>query len=428
MKNFSLNNISKVLTAKERAKLVAEYSVKEQLEDRNYTHEIEAVKAGITNSQINEYNFYASLIYTLQAMMDGDLQTMTLHLQYFASKLDAIYRLLRFSIAADVLLLQLNWLPKVVTEEGFEQLYQKLRNEELSAIFTIECLAEQEALYYFKSKGELTDWHTDEVRMALRDDDFYLKQKWVEEVARQRAKIEQWITDGFVEGKEVVAGKGYYSTKPDIGKAGITARSWYECKEKFDKDFDNFIDSKKELVHFCENEVAVDYSPPYSGATAERTKESMKKIIENFAFIKATHGKDYFDITLTLHSDLKEQMVDIFRQVATMRLKMEAYIDATKRVEACYFDGQEIVNRELWFGTKGQRAYKWLEQCHTEIFDELLKYFHRIPQEKITFEYPKPLDISEKTVSIKEESDNIIEIMVSRAKKESHYTPLHFPS
>ncbi|MEO8581389.1 MAG: hypothetical protein ABI425_02285 [Patescibacteria group bacterium] len=428
MKNFSLNNISKVLTAKERAKLVAEYSVKEQLEDRNYTHEIEAVKAGITNAQINEYNFYASLIYTLQAMMDGDLQTMTLQLQYFASKLDAIYRLLRFSIAADVLLLQLKWLPKVLTEQGFEELYQKLRTEEFSAVFTIECLAEQEALHYFKSKGELTDWHVDEVQMALRDGDFYLKKEWAEEVAKQQLKINQWIDNNVLEGKTVTTGQGYYCTKRDIGKPGVTALSWYECKEKLDRNFNDFIDNKKELVHFCENEVAIDYSPPYAGATAERTKESMKQIFESFAFIKATHSKDYFDITLTLHSDLKEQMEDIFRQVATMRLKMEAYIDATKRVEACYFDGQEIVSRELWFGTKGQRAYKWLEQCHTEIFDELLKYFHRIPQEKITFEYPKPLDISEKTVSIKEESNNIIEIMVSRAKKESHHTPLHFPS
>src|SRR3989304_8548758 len=103
MKNFSLNSISKVLTAKERAKLIAEYAIKEQLEDRDCTHEIEAVKAGIPNAQVNEYNFYVSLIYTLQALMDGDLQTMTLHIQHFAAKLDAVYRLLRFSIAADVL-------------------------------------------------------------------------------------------------------------------------------------------------------------------------------------------------------------------------------------------------------------------------------------------------------------------------------------
>lgn len=427
MKNFSLNDISKVLTAKERAKLIAEYAIKEQLEDRNYTREIEAVKAGIPNAQANEYNFYVSLVYTLQALMDGDLQTMTLHIQHFAAKLDAIYRLLRFSIAADVLLLHLNWLPKVVTEDGFEQLYQKLREEEFAAIFTVECLAEQEALWYFKSKGELTDWHTDEVQMALRDGDFYLKKEWAEQIVKQQAKIEQWIANGLVEGKEVITGKGYYSTKPDIGKAGVTARSWYDCKEKLDRDFDNFIDSKKELVHFCENDVAIDYSP-YSEGTAERTKKSMRQIFETFAFIKKEHGKDYFDITLTLNPDLKTQMEDIFRQVATMRLKMEAYIDATKRIEACYFDGQEIVGREIWFGTKGQLVYQWLEQSHKEIFDDLMEYFHRIPQEKVIFDYPKPLDISEKTASIKEQSDELIKKMISRAKKESHFTPLHFPS
>ncbi len=149
---------------------------------------------------------------------------------------------------------------------------------------------------------------------------------------------------------------------------------------------------------------------------------------ETFAFIKKEHGKDYFDITLTLNPDLKTQMEDIFRQVATMRLKMEAYIDATKRIEACYFDGQEIVSREVWFGTKGQRVYQWLEQSHKEIFDDMMEYFHRIPQEKVTFEYPKPLDISEKTASIKEQSDDLIKKMISRAKKESHFTPLHFPN
>lgn len=427
MKNFSLNNISKVLTAKERAKLVAEYSIKEQIEGKNYNHEIEAVKAGVTNAQGNEYNFYVSLVHTLQMILDGDLQTMTLHLQYFSAKLDAIYRLLRFSIAADVLLLQLNWLPKVVTEAGFEQLYQKLREEELAAIFTVKCLAEQEALWYFKSKGELTDWHIDEVQMALRDGDFYLKKEWAEETIKQTAKITQWISDGLIESKEVVTGEGYYSTKADIGKAGVTARSWYECKEKFDQDFNNFIDHKKELVHFCENDVAIDYSP-YSEGAAERTKERIKEIIGYFAFIKKAHGEDYFDITLTLNSDLKEQMEEIFRQVATMRLKMEAYIDATKRIEACYFDGQEIVGREVWFGTKGQLVYQWLEQNHKEIFADLMEYFHRFPQEKVTFEYPKPLDISEKTASIKEQSDDLIKKMISRAKKESHFTPLHFPN
>ncbi len=427
MKSFSMNDISKVLTPKERAKLVSEYAIKEQKEGKSYEHEIEAVKAGIPNAQGNEYNFYVSLVHTLQIVMDADLQTVTLFLQYFNAKLDTIYRLLRFSIVSDVLSLQLRWLPKVVTAEKFEQLYQKLRDEELSAVFSIESLAEQEALANLKSQGELQDWHVDEVRAALRDGDFYFKKEWEDEIVKQQKKIEQLIKEGLVEGKKVVTGEGYYSTKAEIGKPGVTARSWYECTEKLDRDFNNFVDSKKELVHFCENDVAIDYSP-YFENNAEHTKERMKEIIGYFAFIKKEHGKDYFDVTLTLNPTLKEQMADIFSQIVTMRLKMEAYMDATKRIEDCYFDGQEMVWREAWFGTRAQQVYLGLEENHKEIFEDLLKHFGRFSKEKITFEYPKPLDISDKTATIKEQSDELVERMVDKAGKESHFTPRIFPS
>jgi hypothetical protein len=427
MKDFSLNNISRVLTAKERAKLIANYAIKEELEGKDYEHEIEAIKAGIPDTQINEYNFYVSLVHTLQVVMDADLQTMTLFFQCFEAKLDCIYRLLRFSIMADVLLLQLRWLPKVVTEEGFEQLYCKLRDEEFSAIFSIESLAEQETLAQLKSQGELQDWHADEVQTALKNGSFYLTQEWKTELGKQQAKIQQWINEGKLEGKEVISGGGYYSTKADIGKQGVTARSWYDHKEKLDKDFNNFIDNKKALVHFCENDVAIDYSP-FTEGTAERTKTRMKEIVERMAFIKREREKDYFDVTLTLNPILKEQMEDIFRQIVTMRLKMEAYINATQRVEACYFDGQEMVGQEVWFGTKAKKVYQSIEDNHKETFDDLLKYFGRFSQDKITFEYPKPLDVSEQAESIKEQSDELVQTMVDKARKQSGFSPLHFPS
>lgn len=427
MKNLSLNSVSRILTAKERAKLVAEYTINEELEGKDYGHEIETVRAGVTSDQGKEYNFYISLIYSIQFLMGADLQTMSLYFCYFAAQLHSIYRLLRASIIADVLLLQLKWLPKIMTQEAFHQLYDKIKEEELAAIFSIESLAEQEALASLKSQGELKDWLVDEVHLALNEDTFYLKEKWLSEVTQQRTKIEQWIQEGKLEGQEVKSSNGYYSSNEDVSKPGVTARSWYSCTEKLDTNFNDFIDSKKELVHFHENDVAVDYSP-YGESSAEKTKERMKEIIEYFAFVKKEHGEDYFDITLTLNPTLKEQIEEIFESITPFYTKMMAYVDATQRIEAFYFDGQEIVNRTIWDGTRAQNAYQGIEESYQEIFAELKEHFGRLSQSKVTFPYPSLPDKEAFKNTIKEQSDELIKKMIERATEDSGFRPAILPS
>jgi hypothetical protein len=428
MKNLSLNNVSLVLTAKERAKLVAQYTISEQLESKDYGHEIETVRAGVTSDQGKEYNFYISLIYSIQFLMEADLQTMTLYFSYFAAQLHSIYRLLRSSIIADVLLLQLKWLPKVMTQDEFEQLYNKIKDEELAAVFSIETLAEHEALASLKSQGELKDWLVDEVHLALNENTFHLKEKWLNEVAQQHEKIERWIQERKLEGQEVKSVDGYYSSKEDLGKPGVTAQSWYACAEKFDTSFNDFIDSKKELVHFHENDVAIDYSP-YSESSAEKTKARIKQMVEYFAFVKKEHSeKDYFDITLTLNPSLKEQIEDIFESVIPFYIKMMAYITTTQRIETFYFDDQEIVDRTIWDGTRAQNAYQVIEDSYQEIFGDLKEHFSRLSQSKLTFPYPSLPDKEALQNSIKEQSDELIKTMIERAINDSGFRPANLPS
>lgn len=325
MKNFSIQSLTGVLTAKERAKIIAEYIVKGQETDKDFDHEIEEIKMNMTNSQVNEFNFYMDIIQTVHIVMEADFQTMYLRFVIYSQQLEKIYQQWSMSIYGDTSRRDINWLPKIVTSQGYQELYEAQKDKELSAVFSIEILAEHEALaklqaenwwkdadlfmvhkqlvadanktedqlieeyldhveervatylkykdrknaflHLYQNYAEYENKSRDEIKKMVTDKyDFTPTdpadtKKWLSEIDTQKQRLQHLVEEGVLEASTVNTRCGFYGTSADEGKPGITAASWYKHTHKYDKGFNEFIDDVDNLIHFCHNDVAILKTP-----------------------------------------------------------------------------------------------------------------------------------------------------------------------
>lgn len=321
MKNFSIQALAGVLTAKERAKIIAEYIVKGDETGEDLSHEINKIKMNMSSNQITEFNFYMDMIQTVHVVMEADFQTMYLRFFLYSQQLEKIYQQWSMSIYSHFTRRDLNWLPKIVTPQGYRELYEEQKAQELSAVFSLETLAEHEALAKIQSEGWWQDTdlfmvHKQLVADANKTEDqlineyldhveervaTYLEykdkknaflhlyqeyseyegksrdemremvtakydftptdpadtQKWLGEIENQKQQLQKLIDEGVLEAAVVGSEFGFYGTSEDEGKQGITAASWYNYLEKYDTGFNDFIDDVDNLIYFCHNDVAI---------------------------------------------------------------------------------------------------------------------------------------------------------------------------
>ncbi len=430
MKQFPINTISQVLTAKERAKMVANLFIEESETKVDRKGEVETIKAAIPDSQVSEYNFYMDLIYSLQVGIDLDLQTLYYQLALCAAQLQGVYRILHMGIVADILLFQLRWFPTIMTENQFQKLYQELRQEQLAAIFSIDTLAEHEALTIFRKQEKYKDWDSYQMECATQEETFEDKELWLTTLQNQKDKIEHAIVDGSLMEAIVTTGDGYYSTENDIGKRGITASSWYQYQGKENQDFNSYIDEARHLVHFHKNAVAIDYSPFVDDEEDhDRNKQRTMEIVEQMAVIKRKYTDKYDALHLTVDSSVIEQIRDISQTINVIYARVRAYMNITVQIENTYFDGQEVVSRKLWSGTKAKDAYEQVKLSYQEMIKEILEYFGKMFSEKVSFENPEIADIFEhSTGEYQKNFDETLDSLMESAKKRSGFRPRYLPS
>ena len=430
MKQFSINNISGVLTAKERAKMVANLFMEESENKVDRKGEVESIKAGIPDEQVSEYNFYMDLIYSLQVGLDLDLQTLYYQLTLCVAQLQGVSRTLNTSVIADILLFQLRWFPTLMTENQFRKLYQELREKQLAAIFSIDSLAEQEALTLFRKQEKYRDWDSYRLECATKEDTFEDKEIWLATLQIQKDKIAQALAQGLLTEATVIAGDGYYNTESEVGKRGITALSWYQYQGKESQDFNIFIDDQKSLVHFFNNDVAINYAPyVHEEENLDQNKQRTIEMVEQIAVIKRKYDPDYKELHLTIDSAVLDQIRDISQTTNVIYARVRAYIDVTLQIENTYFDGQEVVSRKLWSGTKAKDVYDQIKLAYQEMVKEILEYFGKLFSQKTTFENPEVIDIFEHSAGeynkiLEETMNNLIE----SAKKKSGFRPRYLPS
>jgi hypothetical protein len=430
MKQFSINNVSQVLTAKERAKMVANLLIEQDETKVDRKGEVESIKAGIPDAQVSEYNFYMDLIYSLQVGLDLDLQTLYYQLTLCAAQLQGVYRILHMGIVADILLFQLRWFPTVMTENQFQKLYQDLRQEQLAAVFSVDTLAEHEALIIFRKQEKYKDWDSYQMECATQEETFEDKELWLTTLQAQKDKIEHAIVDGSLVEATVTTNDGYYNTDSDVGKRGITASSWYQYQEKENQDFNSYIDEARHLVHFHKNAVAIDYSPFVDDEEDhDRNKQRIMEIVEQMAVIKRKYTDKYDALYLTVDPSLVEQIRDIAITTSVIYARVRVYMDITVQIENTYFDGQEVVSRKLWSGTKAKDAYEQIELAYQEMIKEILEYFGKMFSEKVSFESPEITNIFEQSAGEYQKIfDETMDSLIESAKKKSGFRPRYLPS
>lgn len=319
-----LSELVRSLSGKECAFLALEYFNKEDQGDKKYRHEVEIIHNSINpySSDIKrqEFMFY----YNIGSNLDYfclDLQTNMLVLKNLDKQLDRIRGLLTNSIMVSSILKGFRFIPKIVTEDEFEVLYQKVRGEFLSEVLSLQSVAQHEAFLslkkegyltesdnfdscrmYFeerrgKSKDQLVDERVQQIYKYLQEseerqlrgvdtgegiykdykglsledigdkirekENFNIPtpeecQRWDEAIAQELRKLQQGIENGILKiGTVKDKGGWYHSGDKYIGAEGIISESWYNYSDKLGKDLNEFIDNKVDAVEFYEGEFVI---------------------------------------------------------------------------------------------------------------------------------------------------------------------------
>src|SRR5262249_45663354 len=109
--------------------------------------------------------------------------------------------------------------------------------------------------------------------------------------------------------------------------------------------------------------------------------------------------------------------------------RVRAYMDVTVQIENTYLDGQEVVSRKLWSGTKAKDVYDQIKLAYQEMIKEILEYFGKLFSEKTSFEKPEVVNIFDRSTG---EYDKILEetlnSLIESAQKKSGFQPRFLPS
>lgn len=419
MKNLSIQSLTKVLTAKERAEIIAEYIVKGQENNEDFSHEINKIKMDMSSHQIKEFNFYMSIIQTTHETMEIDFQTMYLRLLLYSNQLERVYQQLTMSIYSHFTSIDINWLPKIVTKQGYKDLYEKQKRKELSAVFSIETLVEYEALT--KLHYDLTP--TDPVKIK----------KLTNEIKLQKQHLQGFIDDGTLKTAVINENLGFYGVSEDIGKPGITASSWYTFSKKHNQEFNTFIDDVDRLINFCYNDVAIIQTKHTQSKKQEEIvsniiKQRLLKHLTVFEVIsyKPISGNKKLHMDKTCLTQTKETLL----LISSLKLKLLSYIEAVKTIESFYFNNTLIVSRQVWYAKNVLDQYQLIVQQHKDHLESIYNYYQgfSINDKNITFEKHNEIQFKEPTEKkVENLTKKQIGIILDKAIKTSQYYPRQTP-
>ncbi|MFC1790328.1 hypothetical protein ACFLZP_02490 [Patescibacteria group bacterium] len=401
MKNFKLSSLAPNLTAKERAKMLAAYALKQEEEDKDYSKELEDLNSYIPNHQIPEHNFYINILKSM-VYVYADLQTAYLHLELAGKQLVITDNFLMLDIIVDNLCWQMRHTPQIATRHQFDQWFEEIREKELSAVFSLEQLAKHEALKRLKQEGsfdkkedivsieeeleenanktaeQMLENHVastqkgikkyqllkrrksplasvyedykpsigltvDQLKGKLKEKYDYQPpnpervSKWQQAVTEEKNKLEQLVQKGVLIEGVVGSEIGWYGTIKDKGQKGITAQSWYDYEGKQDKSLNEFLSDKDKVVEFHKGPLAVEISP-YSDKEKCYGQENQQRLVKTLTKFKL--------IKLTKNKESKK----------VLNLKKETKDNLT----SCLKDLKVISLKSLAY----IRAIKRIEKCY----------------------------------------------------------------
>lgn len=155
-----LTALAQSLSGKECAFLAIEYINKEKEDGKNYDEEVKSIHTAISPYQDNrnrqEFIFYWSLWKDLN-FLSLDLQTSILILRETRKQLDIIKCLLIDSCVTRRTHWMVRWIPKIYTQEQFETIYKKVREQQLTEVFPIDRVARHEAFLRLQQEGFLSE-------------------------------------------------------------------------------------------------------------------------------------------------------------------------------------------------------------------------------------------------------------------------------
>lgn len=481
MKKINLTLMTRNLTAKERAKMINAYFQKENQDDKDYSNEIKKLKSNIPYHQIPEHNFYMKIL-QLAGFANMDMQTAYLHLELTGKQILIIDNNLLYETYHRHIKRLLKGIPKILTQQKYDELHKKSKKGELNSVFGIESLAEHEAFTKLQSEGkigkdnylysfnenlrrskktdeEIIDEKVDqikrgieklnlltkrnsplkevykdysqylelspkEIRSKAKDEINFTRLKpeiiklWEKTVVKERKILNKLIKKGTLIAQQVSENLTRYGNVQK-GKSGITAESWYNYPNKKDKSFNEFIDNESQLIEYNYGQVAVINSKHPS----PNTKKSITKHLKVLGLIKEKNKR------LELKPETFDTLITNIIKFKKMYTKGLSLIKAVNKVEKCYFDGDHIMNRDNWFGKWLLEAGEKIANDHNSVIKTIINDFNlfNTDEKEITFakidQIIIKLPLSVKSSILKGDIDDIIKPAI----KSSGFNPPILP-
>ncbi len=354
-----LSELTQSLSGKEAAKLVVNYSIKEDKEGdaKKYAAEVKTIVSAVSQYQAQEYNNYLK-IYEVVNMLVLDLQTAVLDLEITATSLEYYgFVVFQLDIIAEGILRCIRFIPKIVTEEDFEQLYLKRKEEMLGEVTPLVKVTEYETFHRLQKEGvfsredypqETADWISSNTGKDKLSKELLVK--WSVTLKEEAEKIERLIKEGVLKEGPVVSDFGWYHNGANHkGTRGITIRSWYGYKDKWDKSVNEHIDNKARLVSSHEGEIALALSDFAIYKSKERPdvcageywRSSAIKFVEDIKPLSVKDNKLEFE-----HGGHQELIKLFARRFEDQYQHLLNYQALLVKIESEYFDGMHLVNRE----------------------------------------------------------------------------------
>ncbi len=482
MKKINLTSMTRNLTAKERAKMINVYFLKEDQDDKDYSNEIKKLKSNIPYHQIPEHNFYMKIL-QLASFANMDLQTAYLHLELTGKQILIIDNNLLYETYHRHIKRLLKGIPKILTQQKYDKLHKKSKKDELDSVFGIESLAEHEAFAKLQSKGKINkdDYlyiFSEQLRKSRMTDKEILDEKveqitkgieklnlltkrnsslkevykdysqyldlspkeirskakeqidftrlepeviklWEKTVAEETKTLNKLVEKGVLKEKQVSEKSTWYGNADQKGKSGITAESWYDYSDKKDKSFNEFIDNKNQLVECNYGQVAV-LNSEYS---VINNKKSIAKYLKQLELIKEK------DKNLELKPEIFDALTSNITKFKKMFTKGLSLIKAVNKIEKCYFDGDHILNKDNWFGKWLLKAGEEIVNNHNRIIKTIINDYNSFNTDVKEITFPKIDQIKIKLPSSVKESTlkNDIDDIIQPAIKCSGFNPPILP-
>lgn len=247
-------------------------------------------------------------------------------------------------------------------------------------------------------------------------------ERWHKTVGEELVELRKLIDKGILKTSKVVENGGWYHSGEEfIGQEGITAESWYSYSEKQDKDFNNFIDNKDDLVEFYEGEVVIARSrgASYKGkddkvCSAEKSRQNVEERLKNILYIQKK------DNIIDIIADIKPHYLERIKETQETIQRLVDHLEVVKRAEKQLFDNAIHIAEDLIKQADGEIPD--VVKAQDKTLKTVLSNFNIMAFEKeVTLKddtkYRLITEVQPDEAWVKESIDHLIEI----AERESGY-------